>query len=394
MNKELIGTSFCAKLFLETRNLVSWIKNRVRERLSRAAVKPRWERLLWLALGLIVFSPGNLWLYLILFTAVFMKLHPLPAVGWVWLGLSFLSTLLAPEPDFLHFSLESVIILAGLCAGQYFKNDRTCWRILIISGLPTVFLGVLQTAIVTPYPRIWVSPEQSGMIPVRITGVLGNPNLFGVYLAFFIPLLLTGIEKGKIREEILTWISLLLYCTTLILTFSRTGWAAAVAGTVFLWYRRKKDYLVRAALLLVLVIFLFPPVQARLFTGDKMPGRDGAFAYRLGVWESTGRLIKRYPLWGVGSGGFPREYPRFGRLPADHAHNLYLQVAAEKGIAGLILLGWIIYLLLTLPAGDGIKRGVKAALISQLTAGLAEAVWVNPLPLFLFWFGFGYLYKE
>lgn len=64
---------------------------------------------------------------------------------------------------------------------------------------------------------------------------------------------------------------------------------------------------------------------------------------RLEIWAATPNIIASAPLLGVGQGNFPAVSPAYGLkdvggLPFDHAHNLFLNVSAELGLAGLILL--------------------------------------------------------
>jgi hypothetical protein len=58
----------------------------------------------------------------------------------------------------------------------------------------------------------------------------------------------------------------------------------------------------------------------------------------------------------------------------------------------------LIYQFMKVPGGAGcsgrtfrLERGIKAAMVSQLVAGITESVWVVPLFAFLFWFGFALL---
>ena len=69
------------------------------------------------------------------------------------------------------------------------------------------------------------------------------------------------------------------------------------------------------------------------------------------IWESTLRMIAERPVLGYGLGTFVMEYPRF-RLPeyfqrsratnvTDHAHNEFLEIAAEQGLLGLAATVWL-----------------------------------------------------
>lgn len=73
-------------------------------------------------------------------------------------------------------------------------------------------------------------------------------------------------------------------------------------------------------------------------------------AFRLAVWKNTVNMVRSSPLLGVGLGGFEGQYPRFANtaldgIPIDRrvesAHNDYLQLAAEVGLLGVALLGWV-----------------------------------------------------
>lgn len=64
---------------------------------------------------------------------------------------------------------------------------------------------------------------------------------------------------------------------------------------------------------------------------------------RLEIWATTPDIIASAPLLGVGQGNFPAVSPAYGLkdvggLPFDHAHNLFLNISAELGVAGLLVL--------------------------------------------------------
>ena len=65
----------------------------------------------------------------------------------------------------------------------------------------------------------------------------------------------------------------------------------------------------------------------------------------------------------------------------------------------LFIFGWLVYAYLILPFVRKnklgqlslLERGMTAALLGQLVAGLTESIWASPLLHFLFWFGFALL---
>ena len=73
--------------------------------------------------------------------------------------------------------------------------------------------------------------------------------------------------------------------------------------------------------------------------------QDAGFWGRIAIWKDTIPMIRDFPLFGVGLGAWPEMFPRYRRAPwsADfyrEAHNDYLQILAETGVAGFALLGW------------------------------------------------------
>jgi putative inorganic carbon (HCO3(-)) transporter len=130
-------------------------------------------------------------------------------------------------------------------------------------------------------------------------------------------------------------------------------------------------------------------------------------------------MIQDFPFTGVGMGTFTavadRLYPFFLYAPGtvEHAHNLFLQVAVDLGLPGLVAwlaillgLGYSAGWLVKISSGDahvlpgrslamtgrwrlGLAAGLLAALVALVVHGLTDAVtWgmVRPAPLvWLLW---------
>ena len=64
-------------------------------------------------------------------------------------------------------------------------------------------------------------------------------------------------------------------------------------------------------------------------------------SYRVYIWLGTIAMLKDYWLSGVGPGqsAYSKVYAHYGYngISAPHAHNTYLQVMCETGIAGIII---------------------------------------------------------
>jgi len=94
-----------------------------------------------------------------------------------------------------------------------------------------------------------------------------------------------------------------------------------------------------------------------LMAGAALDGFDG----REEIWGRAVYMIRDFPLTGVGAGLYSdtadQLYPflPFGREGASHAHNLFLQVAVDFGIPGLV--AWLAVFWLAFVAGWRLYRG-------------------------------------
>jgi O-antigen ligase len=81
---------------------------------------------------------------------------------------------------------------------------------------------------------------------------------------------------------------------------------------------------------------------------------------RIQLWAETVPLIKAYPVFGCGLGGYENAVLRFKTseplLTDNFAHNDYLQLLAELGLAGCIILGALAFSL--------VKAALRVAVMS------------------------------
>jgi putative inorganic carbon (hco3(-)) transporter len=201
-------------------------------------------------------------------------------------------------------------------------------------------------------------------------------------------------------------VSLVLLVTVfvLFLTKSRGAWMgvfAAVLLIVLLLYKQSWKRLVAISLTSMVGLYFVatPPFIDSLLRSDVIGGMDG----RVEIFSRSILMIKDFPFTGIGMGTFANIvdifYPFFLFSPGQivHAHNLFLQVALDLGILGLI--AWLaVFFSVTLVAirayqlaltkGDTLFMGIGAGLLGSQFAlavhGLTDAVvWgmVKPAPL-------------
>lgn len=181
-----------------------------------------------------------------------------------------------------------------------------------------------------------------------------HPNVMGGALVILLALVLGqllfgGREQGR-RQNRLENAGLLLAAlamlVVLLLTKSRGAWmglAAALGVLGMLRWRRGWLALgLGAAGLGVWIASIgWKPFLELLTANEAISGLDG----RIEIWSRGLYLVRDFPLTGAGMGAYgplvDRLYPFFLEPPGSipHAHNIFLQVAVDLGLPGL--LAWL-----------------------------------------------------
>jgi len=208
----------------------------------------------------------------------------------------------------------------------------------------------------------------------KVHGVSDHPNILGMTLVLAMPFYLLGVYRSALWLRVFWGVMLLAALWAVFLTLSRGAWIGAavaimvsVTGLVMagrswsiaelrraaLAESRARMLLIgggAAALLLVVVagavVAMHWSVRPQwLFRESLSPRRD--------VFDAGVSIFRDHPLFGGGPGTFGLLYPEYsGAFPihAVHAHNGFLQVSDDAGLAGLAALavllstlGWMLW---------------------------------------------------
>lgn len=203
-------------------------------------------------------------------------------------------------------------------------------------------------------PQKLLTQPQVSLAHIRVRSVFGDePNGAAHFVAILFPLLLYALTTSKSRLR--TWMLGLVGLTAmfgLLLTFSRGGLLALLAGIV-VSYRRRISARVIAVLLVLAVILIATPVSA--LWAENVGARPESASKRVELWAAGLRSAVEFPLFGTGFGTFKylHRYTSF-EWPADlfargdpelnkSAHNLYLSLVVETGVLSWLFLsvfGW------------------------------------------------------
>jgi O-antigen ligase len=298
-------------------------------------------------------------LLIAVFAYIALQLLPLPA-GWLsilsparfeilqalapvhpsrWATLS-----VSPQLTFAHLlRLLAYLLVFFLARELSFRMANRLW----LMALPLLVIASVESSI-----GLVQHFETAGYA----TGTYANHGHLAGLLEMVLPLTVALIltisqpAKRQARESTATaaLVCLLLACGALILlglvyTSSRMGLAAAVTafavmGILALGSGRKRSV---AALLAAAAALTFLLLSAPLSLISRY--ESGLTSeVRLQIWHDTMRLIAQFPVFGCGMGTFVSAIQKYrASTPialVDYAHCDYLQLLAETGVVGFLML--------------------------------------------------------
>lgn len=287
--------------------------------------------------------------------------------------------------------VASVLLAFFVWCGLAGEAGRWRWLLgaIFLSVSLMAWYAIIQEANGSNAVLNAMRPESYGM---RASGAYICPNHFANLLAMTLAMTvaIVAMPAAGYALRILAGYTALVCLPPLYLSGSRSAWIGFAAGMVvvsgLLGLRRG----IRRALLLLLVAlaallvvgllawFFLPLVQERILDALKQN-------VRINLWRDTLTMIAAHPLWGTGPGSFRWVYPHYWHhlkiyIDPEFAHNEYLQLAAELGIAGLLLmvatLGWLVVRLIRLIRQGDTERGdyLIAGFVGAFAASAVHAV--------------------
>lgn len=190
----------------------------------------------------------------------------------------------------------------------------------------------------------------------RHTGPLPDSNFWARQIVMFIPLALSLWTLRRFKSLRWVWLAAAGVCMVGVYLSGSRGGLLAMGVAVVTWFLcagRKYRMLLLLAPLTAVVVLMIPGLGSRLSTvtqvGTALAGEqaDPSIEGRVAALKAGINMIKEHPLLGVGAGNFETVEPdylrRFGIVSEKTwaPHNLYLQMAAEGGVLGL--LAWLAF---------------------------------------------------
>jgi O-antigen ligase len=254
------------------------------------------------------------------------------------------------------------------------SHVMTALGILLVTAFATCLDGIYQELISRRdifYGRVMEYPGA--------TAAFKTKNSLGAFLTLVIPVT-AGLCLRPLTSK---WLKILLGAClffgiwTAFLTYSRGAWVAVVLGLFFFAWQIIQNKNFKKILLGSLAVVL---VVAGLYFQDKGNIRNTT-NWRAGLWSESWEMIKARPVLGFGPNTFMGFFQLYRQRSSGvydfdptYAHNCFLQVTAETGVAGLITFCWILKNLLQNLLKKQITLGSDRGdiiLIGGMAAGLA-----------------------
>jgi tetratricopeptide (TPR) repeat protein len=303
-----------------------------------------------------------------------------PAAASIWRTVS-----LAPSrTQVAALKFSAMAILLALVTFYPFAsphfNEGNEWFVqrlvggMLVAGFALAAVGLLQREtwngkllwLITPY-----SDLTAGGDSLRARGPFVDPDHFASYLGMIMPLAIVGTlwphivvkPRSTYGFRLFSGFTAALLATAMLMSMSRgalVGSLVSLAVLLLALFRSKTLH--RDVTIVSLKKILFPLLTASMVIalGVALAGtlsrgqvdlrwhaRNGSSEVsrdsRPHVWWDTLKLVREFPVTGVGLGCYGEIFAHYQRAPWspfvwDSAHDDYLQLAVETGIPGLMML--------------------------------------------------------
>jgi O-antigen ligase len=281
-----------------------------------------WPPICWVVLAFTIYAVGR---YLTADIEYVARQEMIQVVMYAFLFFAIVNNLYRQETaQIIGFTLIFLAMAISACAVcQFFTHSNRVW------GLTTPYAG-------------------------RASGTYISPNNLAGCLEMLLPLATAYVLAGRMKPvtRIFLGYAAMVMAAGLAVTFSRGGWVAASIGMlallgILLGHRHH-----RIPALLLLIVFIggglcFTKIyltKTLIYLSrmeETVDAGQGKLNFRRDMWTAAERMWQDHFWWGVGPAHYNyrfREYrPEHVQAQPDRAHNDYLNLLADWGAAGGII---------------------------------------------------------
>lgn len=281
--------------------------------------------------------------------------YPMGQVHWAFAGLTaFAATGLFYAADSsttfkIVIYWVAFLILSIMSARS---SRREVERILLCVAVAGGAVGI--AAVVGAGPQ---EVQQGGqVVSGRAQAAFAHPNILAFALILSLAPAVALSFVGPRWRRIITAVAAAAIVAGLVASLARSGMIGALVALIVLlaWRPFRRVALAVLLLLGVVIVLNFNTiyhaqevslVRQRLSTLNVAGVKVNP---RIRIWQKTPAMIADHFWLGVGEGNYAVASPRYGLLDIgglhyDHAHDIFLTIAAETGIPGLALFLWFLF---------------------------------------------------
>jgi O-antigen ligase len=286
-----------------------------------------------------------------------------------WFGgvilVSLLGVAFAPDTStLLQLTAQALayVIISIFVTGIDRDEIERLLQVLVFSGAVAGLVTVLTTG-----PQ--VATEGGRVVTGRAQAGFAHPNVLAFFLQLTLGPALVMLRRPQLAQRLAVSAAVGMMIAGLALTLSRAAFLGTAVMLIILLASSPFRRLAAALAVIVVVLAVtnfdnilssseISQVSQRISTVSSVQGvgQDP----RVAIWSVTPRIVADHFVLGVGEGNFYTASVRYGvflpdHTPFDHAHNLFLTVAAELGLVGLAIFGGFL-----IAVGRAAWRGLRA----------------------------------
>lgn len=178
-----------------------------------------------------------------------------------------------------------------------------------------------------------------GYTKFKITATMDNPNNLAAFLILAIfPMIMLAIYEKKRERKLFYSLLAVLMLLNLTFTGSRNAIVGVAIGMVILVIMYSLKFILPLCVIAGASLFI-PEIRERIMAiNDPVQNQS-----RIYLWKIAQKMIKDYPLFGVGNGNYVSLYDKYTNIYPQYkfygyskwpCHNSYLKMETELGIIG------------------------------------------------------------
>ena len=256
--------------------------------------------------------------------------------GWQWITASFSEILTLWNAPYVRYHCQKITndMLMVLVAVTVIRSFRDLHAFTFMMWLAAGYLAyeMNYAYVIQHWNRLWIR-EFAGI----------DNNGMAMIFAMTVPMgVCLGAWEKDWRWKILAWIPVPLNIHAVEFSMSRTGMLgllASIPPLALLMPRKGRSILLLGVVIVGGLAMAGPSVRHRfssIFLDERE--RDASANSRLVTWAAGWKAMSEHPWTGVGPRCFNLVAREYGLTKHKSIHNLFLQVGADTGFPGLIML--------------------------------------------------------